>query len=257
MGIAANTTMFSAINAVLLHPVGAKDPNRLVALRVSYERPALKDISVSPTDFADMRDTTQVFAAAAMATETGVSYVRGGLPERLRAQGVTWQWFDVFGARPLLGRTFRPDDDVSNAPKVVALEYRTWRRLFGGDPSIVGRTIELNRQPHQVVAVMGPEFRRPGLHLWIPLGLNKSLYGPGNRFNQSYEAVGLLRPGISLEQARAAIDLATQRVRQDPRTGRYATTSGWHMTAMPFVTFVVGDLRRPMLIRWARRCSSC
>ena len=95
---------------------------------------------------------------------------------------------------------------------------------------------------------MGPEFRRPGVHLWIPLGLSKTLYEPGNRFNESYEAVGLLRPGLSLEQAGAAIDLATQRVRQDPRTGRYATTSGWHMTAMPFVTFVVGDLRRPMLI---------
>jgi predicted permease len=248
IGIAANTTMFSAINAVLLHPVGAKDPDRLVAIRVSYERPSLKDISVSPTNFADIRDNNAVFAAAGMATETGVSYIRDGLPEQLRAQQVTWQWFDVFGARPLLGRMFRPDDDLPNAPRVVVLEYRTWRRLFGGDPSIVGRTIQLDREAHAVVGVMGAAFRRPGVNVWIPLGLPESAYGARNRFNESYEAVALLRPGVSLTQARAAVDLATEQVRHDPRTGRYATTSGWRMSAMPYVTFVVGDLRGPMLI---------
>ena len=74
---------------------------------------------------------------------------------------VTWQWFDAFGARPFLGRIFRPEEDQPHANQVAVLAYDTWQHLFGGDPAIVGRSIQLNHEDYRVVGVMGPEFDWP------------------------------------------------------------------------------------------------
>ena len=195
---------FSAVDALLLNPIGVRDPSRVVAIRVSYETPDHENITISPADFADVRGSRDVFAAAAMATAGGVSYTAGGLPERLHRQRVTWQWFDVFGASPHLGRTFTAVDDRPDTNRVAILEYRTWERLFGGDPSIVGETIDLDHESYEVVGVMRPDFRRPNLnlpapHLWTPLGLPEAAYGSWSRFNEAYQAFARVQPGVAVE----------------------------------------------------------
>ena len=252
VGIGATTTIFSAVDALLLNPIGIRDPGRVVAIRVSYVRPNIENITISPADFVDVRDSRDVFAAAAMATEGGVSYTAGTFPERLYRQQVTWQWFDVFGASPHLGRTFTADDDRPDANRVAILDYRTWERLFGSDPSIVGESIRLDHESYEVVGVMGPSFRRPNLNLpapqlWTPLGLPEAGYGPWTRFNESFQAFARVQSGVSVDQARAFMEILTRRVR-DGEDGEYARTAGWSLSAIPFVEFIVGDLRATLMM---------
>src|SRR5882724_3662913 len=132
LGVGANTAIFSLVNQLLLNPPGISNPDRIVAVRVKYDKLGLKSISLSPTDFADVRDSTQVFARAALMTQGDFNYTGGEAPERLQGASVSVQWFEVFGARPILGRTFQPEEDLPNGNPVVVLSHATWKRLFGG-----------------------------------------------------------------------------------------------------------------------------
>src|ERR1700676_4708029 len=138
------------------------------------------------------------------------------MPERLQGAAVSLQWFDVFGAKPRLGRVFQLEQDHPKANHVVVLSYGAWKRLFGQDASVLGRTIELNRTPYRVIGVMGPEFRWPSnADLWVPLGLPADAYNPNNRFNENYDSVVRLKPGVKFEQAAAYMTILNDRVRND------------------------------------------
>jgi predicted permease len=162
---------------------------------------------------------------------------------------VTWQWFDTFGAHPLLGRTFRPEEDQPHANQVAILAYDTWQRLFGGDPAIVGKSIKLNLEDYHVVGVMEPDFDWPRrTALWVPLGLAASEFSPDNYFNESLFVVGRSRPEISPARAEAFVSLLTQRLIRAYPQNTYAKDSGWRMFALPFTEYGAGNFRTPMLI---------
>ena len=131
-------------------------------------------------------------------------------------------WFRVFGAKPKLGRTFLPAEDQPNANQVAVLSFAAWKRLFGEDAGVIGRTIQLNETPYRVVGVMGPQFRFPaGVDLWVPLGLPANGFTEQNRFNESYLGVARLKPGVSFERASALMNLLTDRLKssQDGERG--------------------------------------
>src|ERR1700753_132773 len=151
LGIGANIAVFSVMNAVLLNPRGVPHPDGLAVGRVTYERLGLKGISMSAPDYADLASSDLVRSAAAMQAANYNLSGTSATPERLIAANVTWQWFDVFEAKPMLGRVFRPEEDLPKANREVVLSYGTWKRRFGGDAGIVGRNIQLNQQPYQVV----------------------------------------------------------------------------------------------------------
>ncbi len=250
LGIAANTAIFSIVNSLFLHPPGVADPGRLMATRVKYDRLNLKNIGVSLTDFADIRDSRQVFASAAVVQPTNFNYAAGPGPERLPGAQVSWQWIDTFGARPLLGRSFVQSEDAPGAAHEVVLSYPTWQRLFGGDPGIVGRSIVLNEQPYRVIGVMDRGFNWPSqAEVWVPLGLAASEYGPDSRFNESFDGVARLAPGVSRTQADAYVRVLNERVISGMNdAGRYARSSQWGMFLMPFSELIYGDLRVPLLV---------
>ena len=170
LGIGANTAVFSVMDAVLLNPSGVPHPDGVVALRAKYSVGNLQNINLSPTDFGDAVSGREVFTSAAVLNGASFNYSSNGTtPERLTGAQVSWQWFDVFWARPLLGRIFRPEEDQPGAEHEVVLSYLTWKRRFGGDPDILGRTLLLNKESYQVVGVMGPEFNWPNqAELWVP-----------------------------------------------------------------------------------------
>src|SRR5436190_8581589 len=187
LGIGANLAVFSVMNAVLLNPAGIPHPERVVAVRAKYEMGDLKNINISPPDFGDAVLGQETFTSAAIMRGANFNYnVDGVTPVRLVAAKVSWQWFDVFWAKPQLGRVFRPEEDQPNADHEVVLSYTSWKQRFGGDPSIVGRTIQLNQQSYQVIGVMGPDFAWPnGAELWSPLALPSSQYfDPRFRYNE-------------------------------------------------------------------------
>jgi putative ABC transport system permease protein len=249
LGIGANTAIFSVVNGLLLHPAGIPHADRLVAVRAKYVKLNLKSISLSVPDFADARDSKQVFAAAAIGNSADFNYTGGDFPERLLGAAITWEWFDVFEVKPMLGRVFTPEEDQPNANHEVVLAYATWQRLFGGDPAIVGKSLELNQQSYKVIGVMGPGFRWPDqCDLWTPLGLAPGEYAASNRYNESYFTVARLKPGASFKQASALMNLVTQHdIEHDP-SGGYAKRAGWGIFIVPLTDFVFGDIRTPLFI---------
>ena len=249
LGIGANTAIFSAVNALLLHPNGIPHPERLMAIRVKYEKLNLKSIVISAPDYTFARDNKQVFASVALQTESDFNYATGNWPLRLRGSKVSWQWFDVFEAKPLLGRVFVPEEDQPSVDHEVVLAYNTWKSTFGGDANIVGRSIQLNQEPYKIIGVMGPDFLWPNpTDLWAPLGLKPDAFAVDNIFNEGYFAVGRLQPNVNLSGAAAYLNVVTKQIWDDPRAKGYPKNSGWGIFAIPFTEFVYGDVRTPLLI---------
>jgi len=250
LGIGANTAIFSVVNEVLLNPAGITNPDRIAALRVKYDKLALKSIGVSVPDFSDVQKSTQLFESGALLGQGDYNYTGSGVPQRLQGASVSVQWFDVFGAKPRLGRVFQAEEDQPNANQVIVLSFPAWKRLFGQDPSVLGRTVELNQKPYRVVGVMGPEYRWPAnVDLWVPLGLAADEYNPGNRFNESYSAVVRLKPGVKFDQASALVQVLSDRVRNGTdRAAAYSKDSAWGMFIVPFTDFIAGDTKTPMLV---------
>ncbi|HEV2690400.1 MAG TPA: ABC transporter permease, partial [Bryobacteraceae bacterium] len=250
LGIGANTAIFSVVNEVLLNPAGVTNPERIASLRVKYDKLALRSISVSLPDFDDVHKSTQLFESGAVLQPGNYNYTGSGVPERLRGASVSVQWFDVFGAKPRLGRVFQPEEDKPNANQVVVLSFAAWKRLFGQDAGVLGRTIELNQMPYRIVGVMGPEFSWPAnTDIWVPLGLADTDHNPQNRFNESFDAAVRMKPGVKFEQANAWVQVLNDRVKNDgTQFGGYAKDSLWGMFLVPFTDFIAGDTKTPMLV---------
>jgi predicted permease len=249
LGIGANTIIFSAINEMFLHPTGINDPDHLFAVRVKYDKLNLKSIVISAPDFKDIQDSKQVFSSAAAEVQESFNYLAPEGPQRLTVAKVTWQWFDTFGARPFLGRIFRPEEDQPHANQVALLAYDTWQRQFGGDPAIVGKSIQLNREDYRVVGIMAPDFDWPSrTALWVPLGLPSSEYSPDNYFNENFFVVARSRPEVSQAQAESFVRMLTQRLIRAYPQNTYAKDSGWGIFALPFTEYGAGNFRTPMLI---------
>jgi predicted permease len=252
LGIGANVAVFSVTNAVLLNPGGVPNPDRVLAVRVHYNTPAeLNNIGMSPPDFADAEESKQLFSATAAMMIGNLSYLaEGRSPERLINAAVSWQFFDAFLAKPILGRTFRPEEDVPNANLAVVLSYSTWKKRFGGDPNIVGRKLTLNQQQYEVIGVMGPEFGWPNqAEVWTPLALNPArLHDHDYRYNEHLFVVARMKPGVSIEQVNQYLAMKARENANSEGEKSYAKISGWGMFAMPLLEYVAGDLRKPLSV---------
>lgn len=251
LGIGANVAVFSVMNAILLNPSGIPHPDSVVALRAKYSLADLSNISISAPDFGDAVSGKDVFTSAAIMQAANFNYSGNGTtPERLVGATVSWQWFDVFWASPYLGRVFRPEEDQPNANHEVVLAYQTWKRRFGGDPGIVGKSLLLNQESYQVVGVMRPDFDWPnGTELWTPIAMPSSRYfDPNFRFNESLFGVARLQPGVTVERANAFLKLRTAREIAAEGQNGYAQRAGWGMFSMSLVEFVAGNLRQPLII---------
>jgi predicted permease len=239
------------MNAVLLNPSGIPHPASVVALRAKYAMGDLGNINFSPRDFGDAVVGKDVFTSAAVMTAADFNYSGSNItPERLSGAQVSWQWFDVFWARPYLGRVFRPEEDQPNANHEVVLSYRTWQQRFAANPNIVGQTLELNDEQYQVVGVMGPDFAWPNqAELWTPIGIPPGLYfDRRSRYNEFLFAVARLRPGVTVSQANAYLQMRAGQHIASEGANSYGKTSGWGMFSMPLAEFVTGNLRLPLFI---------
>ena len=180
LGIGANTTVFTLVNAVLLHPLPVEDPAQLVSLFTTDERnqgsgAGFGDfLQTSPMNFKDFRDQNEVFSGIAGHAGIPLNITGGtGNPDQIFGELVTGNYFTVLGARPRIGRGFLPDEDETPGAKLVTvLGYGEWQKRYGGDPSIVGQTITLNGASFTVVGVMPKGFKGTNAigapALWVP-----------------------------------------------------------------------------------------
>jgi predicted permease len=249
VGIGANAAIFSVVNSLFLHPPGIPHPERVVALRAKYDKLGLLNIEVSAPDFAQFRDSRDVFESAAMMTQADFNYLSDAGPQRLVGSQVGSQWFDVFHAKAMLGRTFVPEEDQPNANHEVVLAQGAWMRWFGGDPNIVGRSVQFNQQSYQVIGVMPASFDWPNqTDLWTPLGLAPGEFLVGNRYNESYFAVARIRSDASLARAQTRAAMLTQQDIQTDPNGKFGQNAGWGMFVVPLSEFVFGQVRTPLRI---------
>jgi predicted permease len=233
LGIGANTTIFTLINAVLLNPLPVEDPSQLVSVFTTDTRNATGFgagfLPTSPLNYRDYRDKNEVFSG--LAAHQGLPLnISGGTGEAQQIFGelVTGNYFDVLGAKPLLGRGFLPDEDKTpGAALVTVLGWGEWQKRYGGDPSIVGRTITLNNQAFTVVGVMPKGFKGTNAigapALWVPyMTYPQTTSGFFLESMDSRRALvlfitGRLKPGVAVEQAEANLKtIAAQLAKEYP-----------------------------------------
>ncbi|MGC1869923.1 MAG: ABC transporter permease [Acidobacteriaceae bacterium] len=246
LGIGATTAIFSLIQAVLLHPAGIGDPARVVALRARYTHLNLANIGISVPDFADARSLKNQVEYAALEQSASFNSMVDGRTEHVASANVSWQWFNALGARPILGRTFTSDEDQPHADHEVVLSYGVWERAFGGQKDAIGKTILLDQQAYRVIGVMRSDFDWPrGRDVWVPLALAPDAYGPDQRFDERYNGIARLQPGVNVAQLNSGLQSKMQEVF---RKNRYSQESGWGMFAVPYTELVAGQLRTPLYV---------
>ena len=234
LGIGANTTIFTLVNAGLLNPLPVEDPSQLVSIWTTDERnqanqAAFGFLQTSPANFRDLRDKNEVFSGITAHVGIPLNITGGtGQPEQVFGEMVTGNYFSVLGARPQVGRGFLPDEDqVPGAKLVAVLGYGEWQKRYGGDPSIVGRTINLNGGTFTVVGVMPRGFKGTNAigtpALWVPYmtyqqtttGFFRELAEPSARRGLVFNLTGRLKPGVSVQQAEANLKTIARQLEQE------------------------------------------
>jgi len=249
LGVGANTAIFSVVEAVLLHPAGISQPERVVSLHARYTQLNMPSIGVSVPDFKDAQSLTGIVDAAALSVGNSFNTATNGGTEHIQGAAVSRDWFRVFGAQPILGRVFSPEEDQKGANYVAVLSYAAWQRIFGGQPDAIGKSMVMDGETYRVIGIMRSDFDWPrSRDVWVPLGLAPDAYTPSHRFNEMYDGAVRLKSGVSVEQFNAA--LAQKRLEEIRREGggnNFAQTSGWGMFAQPWTKDAAGDLRKPLL----------
>ncbi|NIP59689.1 MAG: hypothetical protein GWM92_15365, partial [Gemmatimonadetes bacterium] len=207
VGIGANTAIFSVVQGVLLRPLPYPDADRLVHLWETNPEVGDELHGPSPLNFADWERSAGGFEAMAAWYLTSGTYRTEAWAEELRSARVTADFFRVLGVRPMLGRDFRREEVLRYGP--VMLSHRVWRRLFGGDPSVVGTTIVSSGNAYEIVGVMPPGFAYPdeSVETWVAWDL-PTVYAdrPEARTWRFLEALGRLAPGTSAARAEEELD---------------------------------------------------
>jgi putative ABC transport system permease protein len=250
LGIGANTAVFSVVRAVLLSRLPYSDPDRLVCVtEFSPGLPSTLADLVPIPDYLHWRDQNQVFETLAAYGQLRALNLNGnGGLERVDATDVTWDFFPMLGAHPVLGRNFLPEEDRPDGPPVVVLSHSLWQRRFRSDPNLVGKTITLNEKGYTVIGVMPEEFRFPTRwrpQLFIPLGVPPNLNWDSPSFG-AVEIIARLKPDV--KQGRARSDLVTINQRSDKALAPLFShdSAGLKVRIETLHEHLVGDVR-PLL----------
>lgn len=247
LGTGANTAIFSLVNAALLRPLPVREPERLVAIRESNPEKGWVHETAAPANLLDWREGVAALEDVAAHGGTGTRTLTGlGEPEVVRSVEVTGNFFQVLGVEAALGRTFREEETWAEAPTVI-LSDGFWARRFGRDPSVLGRMLTLDGVPHEVVGVMPPGLTFPAheLDIWTP-----TRWDPAWRtqvfFRRAHwmNAIARLRPGVTLEQADAELQVVVRRLQQEyPETNRAMGAAIY-----PLHEFLTAEIRAPLLV---------
>ena len=240
VGIGANTAIFTVVNAVLLRSLPYKDADRLVFLVRSYPKGRSESVSV-PKYFAWKQNEALENVSVYDFMGPGVSLSGDGQPEQVKAIHASADYFPLFGVQPAAGRFFTSDEDRPGGPRVAVIGHGLWKRRFGGDPGLVGRSVVLSGEAYTVVGVVGPGFEpNPPAEIWLPLQPDPNTANQGH-----YLLCGArLKPGVSLAAANARLKIATEQFRAKyPGAMNKLETAA----AVPMREVLVGDIR-PMLL---------
>jgi predicted permease len=211
LGIGANTAIFSVVECVLLKPLSYPHPEELVTVTLTSQGLGINDMGMSPSAYFIFREHSGAFQDIGLYSRgingagDSVSVTGLGEPERAPALGVTDGLLPILGVTPLLGRSFTRTDNSPNSAETVILTYGYWSRKFGGDPSVIGKTIEVDGKPHTIIGVAPEGFRfldQTNLAMLLPMKLNREKTYLGVFV---YGGIARLKPGVTLTQANADV----------------------------------------------------
>src|SRR6185437_4269980 len=241
LGIGANTAIFSVISAVLLKPLTYPDPDRIMEFLSTS--PQGSGAGASPTKFNVWREQTKVLQdiSAYDFGGPGFNLTGGSFPERVQGLHVSANYFRLFGATPVLGRTFTSDEDLPHGGNVVVISYGLWQRRFAGDPQIVGKTISVGSDSYVVTGVIDRHFfTDPHCDLWFPFQIDPNSTNQGHYFY----AGGRLKPGVTLAQANAQLKLAAAEfLRKYPDANKQQG-----FAVQPLRDTILGDVRSSLWV---------
>jgi putative ABC transport system permease protein len=239
LGIGACTAIFSVVNTVLLRPLNYPEPDRIVSIRET-NLPQFPVFSVSPPNYLDWEKQTKSYEYLAAYTGADLNLTGDGEPQQLSGLKATAHYFDVYGVKPILGRMWLPEEDAQGKDHVVVLSYHFWQRVFGGAADVVGRSIQLNGEPYTVVGIAQVGFGLTSkVEAWTPLAFKPEETANNARGDHYINVVGRLRPGVTVAQARAELELlATQLAKQYPDSNK-----GWGIFLMLSQDYIVRDVK--------------
>ncbi|HKE57004.1 MAG TPA: ABC transporter permease [Pyrinomonadaceae bacterium] len=245
LGIGANTAIFSLVNAVLVQPLPFPEPDGLVWMWGNIRNGGNR-ASVAPLDYLDYRQQNTTFEhfAATFTLPIHLNLTGNGEPERLTSAGVTGNYFDALGVKPLIGRTFLLANEKTGNDQVVVLSYGMWQKRYGGDPAILNKDIVLNGRSHTVIGVMPKDFNFPrDTELWVPMNFDRDAEMK-QRFAHFLRPIGRLKAGVTMAQAQADTDAIAQRLAaQYPQTDE-----GWNLRLVSLRDQLVGNTKPTLFI---------
>lgn len=240
LGIGANTAIFSFVDGILLKPLPYPDADRIV--RVMEKPPGFPRNGISTLNYLDWQSGNTVFDFMAAQTGANMTLSSNSEPVLLHCGLVSAQYFDIFGIKAVMGRTFLPGEDQLGKDHVVLLSYTLWQNRFGGDRSILNRTILLDNQSYAVVGILPPgsAFDRAFNQLWKPLA-----FEPSNMTRNFHWFISFarLKPGVSLQQAQKSMDVIGARIARDfPDSNK-----GWGVVVERYSDVIIGPEMRTAL----------
>jgi predicted permease len=253
LGVGANTAIFSIVNAVLLRQLPYRDPGRLV--RIVFDNPGigLRDVPSSVPELDDVRTRSGVFEGVSAIGGGSVNLTGASRPERLEFIVTHPNYFSMLGAAPQIGRLFGPQDFALGFAPVAVISDGLWRRSYGADPSVLGRTLHLDNDLYRIIGVLPPGFRHPGptlsgnVEVFTTAGFSADTAPkPGRSVRILPAVIGRLKPGVTLEQARARLTAMATEIRHD-YPADYLPKARWTIEIQPLQEFLVGNVR-PMLL---------
>jgi putative ABC transport system permease protein len=247
LGIGATTAVYTVVHAVILDPVPGAQADRLVAIH-EFNRERQWESGLSATLIHDLRERRDLFEEVCALGIVNAELATAGFSERLRGFRVSSGFFDLFEARPVLGRSFAPSDFAAATDSPMIISHGWWQRQFGGDPAVIGRTVrfETGTERYSIIGVMSPAFRFPNHgdlgQFWIPTVVRETARGPGPpRLHGNWQTIARLAPGVTLTTAQAALTTHAEALAKE-----YPGTNGqWSIQIRPLQSlFSTGELRR-------------
>ncbi len=257
LGIGANTSIFSIVNAVLLRSLPYYDPGRLVKITFNNPGIGLHDVPFSVPELEDLKSRADIFNEVSVVFGGSTNLTGGKRPERLELLEVSPNYFSMLGTTPEIGRLFGPQDFALGFAEAAVISDGLWRRSYGGDPNILGKRLKLDNDPYTIVGVLPAGFRHPGktvakdVEVWVTCGFSADPYPkPARNVKVAREAIGRLKPGIDVTQAQARLTAMASELRTD-FPNDYPPEAKWSIEIQPLQDALVGNVRPQLLLLMA------
>jgi len=257
LGIAATTSIYTVVDGVLLKPLPFPDPQALVRVTSDYKALDLKDTGMSKPELDDYAKRSGAFESIAGIWPITANLTGSDRPERVEVLLASANYFEVLGAAPAFGRTFSMRDEIPGIATVAVISDALWRRGFGADPQILGRTLRIDEDVYEIIGVMPPSFRHPtqtletDIEVWAPAGWSEAPFArPSYSARFMPSAIGRITRGMSIDAARSRVEsLGSEIARAHP--DQYPARLGWVPRVHPLAADLVAPVRPALLVLMA------